>query len=116
MQEFELFKKIASEYEGKIVEAPNTISITANNEIASHYQDGTVHTKKVVECTLRIQMYENEDGSKRISFSGEEKTYSILGGFGTTFAEDTFRKQLKRYNFIKKKETQDTQVSIFDLI
>ena len=73
MGEFELFKRICGEYEGKFVEEENRITFTANNKIASHYQDGLVHTEKIVECNLHLQVYENEEKGKWVCFSGEEK-------------------------------------------
>ena len=112
-EEFKLFKRIVSGYDGKIVETDNEISITANNKIASYYQEGSVHTEKVVECQLRIKAYENDDGTERISFQGEEKTYSILGGFGGSFSEESLRYNLKRYNFKPKGEKQ---MNLFDLV
>lgn len=113
MEEFELFKRICGDYEGKLVEEENRITFTANNKIASHYQDGSVHTEKVVECCLRVQVYEIEEKGKWVSFSGEEKTYSIIGGFGGSFSEERLRYNLKRYNFKPKGKAQ---MNLFDLI
>lgn len=113
MKEFELFKRIVSGYNGKIVENENEISITANNEIASYYENGEVHTKKVVECVLALRLYIGEDGMKRISFQGNEKTYSIIGGFGSpSFSEERLLRELKRYNFKPKLG----QMNLFNLV
>ena len=109
-EEFELYKRICEEYDGKLIEEENCISFVANNKIASYYQSGRVHTEKVVECRLRLVAY--EDG--RISFQGEEATHSIIGGFGgLDFDEQIFRRYLKRYNFKPKGEKQ---MSLFDLV
>lgn len=113
MEEFELFKRICGDYEGKLVEEENRITFTANNKIASHYQDGSVHTEKVVECCLRVYVYESEEKGQWVSFSGEEKTYSIIGGFVGSFSEEMLLRELKRYNFKRKGEVQ---TSLFDLI
>lgn len=113
MKEFEIFKRIVSGYNGKIIENDYEISITANNEIASYYQDGSVHTKKVVECVLKLRLYKTEEGTQRISFQGDEKTCSIIGGFGSpSFSEERLLQELKRYNF-KPKGTE--QMSLFDI-
>ena len=113
MKEFELFKRICGEYDGKFVEEENRITFTANNKISSHFQNGSVHTEKVVECCLRVQAYEIEGKGKWVCFSGEEKTYSILGGFGgAELTEENLRRKLKFYNFKPKDEKQ---MSFFDL-
>ena len=100
--EFEFFKKIVSEYEGKLTEEKGRLTFKARNKVASYYQDGTVHTEKVVECRLRIHPMENEESGKWYSLNGEEETHSILGGFGTTFSEKSLRYNLERYNFKPK--------------
>lgn len=112
--EFDVFKRIASEYEGVITESDQEIKITANNKIASYYQDGTVHREKIVKCELRLKVYENDNGHKRLSFQGEEKTYEILGGFGGSWSEESMRYNLERYKF--KKKIADGQLTFFDLL
>lgn len=113
MGEFELFKRICGEYEGKFTEEENRITFTARNKIASHYQDGSVHTEKVVVCNLHLKMYENEEKGQWFCLSGEEESYSIIGGFSTTFKEESLRHNLGRYGF--KKKTKE-QITLFDLI
>lgn len=113
MEEFEIFKRICGEYEGKLVEEENCISFTARNKVASYFQDGSVHNEKVVECRLRVQVYESEEKGKWISLQGEEETYSILGGFSNSFSEQSLRYNLKRYNFKPKGKAQ---MNLFDLI
>lgn len=102
---YEKFKRVASQYEGVISDTEENIEITANNEIASYYESGEVHTKKVVPCVIGYRKY----GTREVLY-GHEKTYEILGGFSTGFNEERFSYYLKRYNFKKK---QATQLSMF---
>ena len=111
MNEFEQFKRICDEYEGKLIEEENKLSFIANNKIASYYQDGSIHTEKVVECRLRLRSHCCSDGSERLLFDGEEETYSIKGGFGSSFSEDALRYNLEYYGFKRK---SNRQLSLFD--
>lgn len=101
----ELFKKIASQYECKITEKEDCIEITANNLITSYYESGKIYKQKVVPCFLGLKQYGNHE-----NFYGHEKTHEILGGFATTFTEERFLKELKRYNF---KKIASEQLNLF---
>lgn len=130
LKEFDLFKRICGEYQGKLVEEKDKVSFTSMNKIASYYQDGSVHTEKTLECRLKLVVYERENG-KHISFQGEEESYAIKGGFGTTFSEESLRYNLQRYNFkpigtaqkqinaqpsiLPKRKERPVQLNFFDL-
>ena len=96
------FLSVVKEYYGEIVEEPTKVCIKGNNEICSYYTNGEIHTKKKVACIVGLDKY---------GLFGEEKTFSILGGFsGPTFSVERLKSELKKFGF-KKKESQ--QISFF---
>ena len=104
----EEFIKIVSEYAGALSEDNRYIKITSNNRIKDYYQDGSVHTDKIVRCEI-IFCKEDE------SVQGAEDTYSIIGGFAfpAPIAEKTLRDKLDKYNF---KKAEGRQLNLFDFI
>ena len=101
-KEFELFKKIASGYEGNIVEKDDEISITSVNKIAGY------NSPTDTEYTISVRKYD-DNGITRVYLSGHEKGH--WSGFTETFTEHDLERNLKQKGFIKK-----AQLSIFDLL
>lgn len=103
------FIKIVSNFDGNIIKQPDKIYIESINEICCYFVDGRIAEKKKVICRIGIQ-YHNWG----CTLFGEEKTFSILGGFSTpNFDKQIIFAQLKRYNF-KEKTTE--QLDIFSLL
>lgn len=102
------FISIVQEYKGNLLETKDKVIFSANNRIKNYYQNGKVAEDKVVPC--KIVFYKDTE-----SLSGEEKTYRILGGFGSPppITEDFLRKMLERYNFTK---VGIKQLSFFEMI
>lgn len=116
---------IFSEYVGDIAEDERSISISNLNEficatnVIAEDENGNAsvrwdpqHRKKAV-ATIKCEFL---DDGRTISFSGDESTYSIIGGFGYKTDEldaDHIRRTLERYSFRKK---QASQMSIFDFM
>lgn len=103
------FRKIAQNYEGEITEYPQSLSITARNNIASYYASGKVCKSGNVECTVYVQQL----APIGIVLGGFENTHEILGGFSMPgFAEESLLGALEHYCFKKRNAVQ---MSIFDL-
>ena len=107
MKAYDIFKKVTSEYEGKYIERFGREFFTSNNEICCYYNNGKIHTKKVVPCFIGI--------TERNSIDVWEETHEILGGALTSFSEELLTYYLEKYNF-KKKKKKNEQLNLFDLI
>lgn len=105
MGEFELFKRIVSEYEGKIVERENEVAIIAKTKACGCL------SKAPTEWTISVRAYDNQ-GERCYLLSGHEKGH--WSGFGMTFTEEMLLLQLKRLEFVLKR-LQYKQLSLFDI-
>ena len=103
----EEFKSIVSHYKGKITENDVCIKIENKNRIKSHYQDGSVHEDKVVQCEIS---YRKSNGG----LWGQEETHRIQGGFASPppISKEFLESELFRYGFELK---ESEQLSLFDL-
>lgn len=105
MGEFELFKRIVSEYEGKIIERENEVLIIAKTKACGCL------SKAPTEWTISVRAYVDQ-GKKHYLLSGHEKGH--WSGFSTTFNEEMLRLNLERCKFILKRR-QNKQLSLFDI-
>ena len=101
---FELFKRIASEYEGEITETENEISITAKTERIG-YQSNNGFT----EWTISARKY-MDNGEAKYFLSGHER--GNWSGFTTSYSEGLARQALDSHQFKKK---PFVQLSLFDI-
>lgn len=103
MGEFELFKRIASEYEGEITETEKEISITAKTE-----KLGYSSNNGVTEWTISVRKY-MDNGEMKYFLSGHERGH--WSGFSTSYSEGLTRQTLDSHQFKKK---PFVQLSLFD--
>lgn len=91
------FKKIVADYEGEIVERPDDpeyLAFVHDNVIKDFYEDGSLHRRAKVTCTVYIDHH---------GAGAEEKTCEILGGeCGSEATKDEIVRLLTRFCFKKK--------------
>jgi hypothetical protein len=102
MNPFDIFKRIASLYEGVIDVKENEISITAVNNIAGYT------SKNKTEYTLSVRRYMDK-GKFNYFLSGHER--GNFSGFSESYKEERIKELLDKYAFKKRAYIQ---TSLFD--
>lgn len=102
MNPFDIFKSIASLYEGVIDVKEKEISITAVNNIAGYT------SKDRTEYTISIRRYIDK-GKYNYFLSGHERGH--FSAFSESYEEERIKKLLDKYKFRKRAYIQ---ISLFD--
>lgn len=101
-KEFKAFKRIANQYEGKIQELKDSVSITAVVPIAGYVSE--VETEYTLECRTYV-----DKGEHKFFLSGHEKGH--WSGFTESYSVENIEKLFKKYKFKPK-----AQISLFDFL